>query len=130
VLEGASSWDETIRSAAEGDQDAYHSLLEAPAELDRRLEECFESRDGTGRLRELVVELIWQRKHPRAPELLAHALADPSDEVRKQALDGLVSIGGAECRAIVARAAEACDPRDEWRGWLVEAGEQIDELGL
>lgn len=129
MLEGVAPWAETLERAAAGDQDAYHSLLEAPPELDRRLEELSECQGRSTRERELVVELIWRRGSPRAPQVLARALADPTDAIRKQALDGLVSIGGDECRGIVARAAEACRAGDEWREWLVEAGEQIDETG-
>jgi hypothetical protein len=117
---------ESLRRAADGDESAYHALLEAPPHLDALLESTLAS-DAPSALRRLLVELTWQRRHPNACRLLARALEDDSPEVWKEALDGLVTIGGPESREILTRRALRSDLDTERREWIREAIEQLGE---
>src|SRR6476619_3563897 len=47
-------------------------------------------------IRSILIEVIWQLRSPASIEILAEALMDPSPEVWRQALDGLVTLASPE----------------------------------
>jgi HEAT repeat protein len=76
-----------------------------------------------------LVEVIWQHRDARSIEFLGQALSDPEPEVWKQALDGLVAIGGEQATVWLKTAQERL-ARGEIRNglsaeWISEALEQL-----
>ncbi len=79
-------------------------------------------------VRATLVEVIWQTRSPEVITFLAQALEDPDPAVWKEALDGLVSIGGPQSIAVnqCARANSSTNAaKYELLGWLDEALEQL-----
>lgn len=73
--------------------DAYHSLIEADNAVIPFLIEAFRTeQDPT--VRSDLVEVIWQHRLPETIEFLSEALDDLASKVWKNALDGLVCLGG------------------------------------
>jgi HEAT repeat protein len=106
---------------------AYHSLVELGpqvlAVLEKRLAT---SRDGT--FRAALVELAGQLHSEEALPLFEAALRDPSPEVWKAALDGLVALASPAALLLLEEAAEREPPGRtdvaEWEAWLREARQQ------
>ena len=81
-------------------QDAWHSLRECgPAALPH-LHRAFRCSTNTT-MRSVLVELARQTRSSQALPFLAEALADGEPGVWKQALDGLVTLGGEPARCIL-----------------------------
>jgi HEAT repeat protein len=82
--------------------------------------------------RTLIVEAIWQLRDECAVPVLLEALTDPHSGVWKEALDGLVTLGGAEATAGLETASSivAGLPDMQLRlEWCQEALDQIRERG-
>lgn len=87
-------------------------------------------REPDAERRESVIHCLWQyRDHAALPTLRA-ALRDPDDRVWKEALDGLVTLGGTAAQRTLQeeRAAlpEGINARER-QEWIDEAIEQIRE---
>src|SRR5262249_48557544 len=87
-------------------------------------------REPSARRRELLIHCLWQYGDRVALPTLAAALQDAEDGVWKEALDGLVTLGGDEATRVLhaARAALGEGGRARMkREWIDEAIEQIGE---
>jgi len=74
-------------------KDAFFPLLEANhAIVPVLIEACRAEPDPD--VRAELVEIIWQHRLPETVEFLSEALVDDAPEVWKNALDGLVALGG------------------------------------
>jgi HEAT repeat protein len=106
---------------------AYHSLVELGPrvlpELEKRLAT---SRDRT--LRAALVELAGQFHSEDSLPLFEAALRDPSPEVWKAALDGLVALASPASLLLLEEAAARRPPGrtafPEWEAWVREALQQ------
>jgi hypothetical protein len=79
-------------------------------------------------IRALLVHAVWQHRLTETIGFLAVALGDPHDETRKQALDGLVTLASpASRKALVDELARTAASNPDYRNWIEEAIEQIDE---
>lgn len=117
------------RMRAEDSDDAFHGLLELGSEaVPLLIAEA--AKPEAKSIRARLVEVIWQYRDRRSIDFLGQALSDPKPEVWKQALDGLVAIGGREAAAWVKKTQERLARAEVRNGlsaeWLSEALEQID----
>lgn len=105
------------------EQDAFFALIEGDPAAVPLLIEAF-ARDENRGIRARIVECVWQRRLPETVGFLAEALKDAEPAVWKQALDGLVTIGGSEViRALEAARTELPAGRREW------VDEALEQLG-
>jgi HEAT repeat protein len=77
-----------------------------------------------------LIRVIWQIRDMAALPTLAVALSDPSSKVWKEALDGIVTLGGNQARAILieARATVAIRSAETDKlAWIDEALTQVIE---
>ena len=82
-----------VEALCREDDKAFHTLIEAlPAILPLLVERFHQEKDGESRAR--IVEVIWQHRQPASIGVLSTALEDAHPAVWKQALDGLVAVGG------------------------------------
>jgi HEAT repeat protein len=106
---------------------SYHSLIELGAQilpdLTRRLDEA---RDVA--FRAALVELARQLRSADALPLFEAALQDPSPEVWKQALDGLVALASPASILLLEDASRREPPgktsATDWASWVGEALQQ------
>jgi len=106
---------------------AYHSLAElGPQVLPELQTQLAASRDT--RFRAALVELARQLHSGDALPLFEAALRDPSPEVWKAALDGLVDLASPASLILLEEAAEREPPGrtgfSEWEAWVREALQQ------
>lgn len=106
---------------------AYHSLVElGPRVLPELEKHLATSRDRT--FRAALVELARQMHSEDALPLFEAALRDPSPDVWKAALDGLVDLASAASLVLLQEAAEGEPPGrtgfPEWEAWVREALQQ------
>jgi hypothetical protein len=84
-------------------------------------------------IRAMLVEVIWQYRSPEAIDFLGEALSDPDPRVWKQALDGMVAIGGPAAirwiRTTAERVASGAIRNGLSADWLSEALEQVGTAG-
>ena len=104
----------------QGNENAFFTLIESPHHVVPMLIEEFQCQQEGG-FRARIVEVIWRHRLPSTIPFLAAALSDSHPEVWKQAIDGLIAIGGAEARSALHgfRAQLAND--DERTAWIDEA---------
>jgi HEAT repeat protein len=77
-------------------------------------------------LRALIVEVVWQIRSHASLEFLGEALQDPSPEVWRQALDGLVTLATPESLRILEGARDSGRGGDEdFRAWVDGAIEDV-----
>ena len=127
------------------DADLRRTVTELLAELDgprtesalcalRNLPEALPSvaeayaHESDGRRRELLIHCLWQFRDLAALPTLSAALRDPDDRVRKEALDGIVTLGGDAALRVLEEARDArAKARIEKskRAWIDEAIRQI-----
>jgi hypothetical protein len=113
-----------VSALCDGDENAYHTLIEANDDIVPALIEQFASA-GNGERRAKIVEVIWQHRHPTTVSFLASTLSDPHPDVWKQALDGLVTIGGTQSLNALNDHLDRI-PQDDGRfAWIIEAIDQI-----
>jgi HEAT repeat protein len=118
------SIDHFIEGLRSGEEKAFHALIEAPHAVLGTLIARFHA-EGDPDLRASIVEVVWQHRQSNSVPFLAQALADSCEEVWKQALDGLVTIGGPSAVEAVSAFKSACDPGDPQAEWLAEALGQL-----
>ncbi len=86
---------ELLKDACGGSEDAFHSLLEHPDEIEPILESAFAT-ESSPRERAAIVEVMWQRRNPASVHALERALGDSDEVVWKEALNGLVTLASEE----------------------------------
>src|SRR5262245_33710327 len=106
---------------------AFHSLVELGPQILPELEsQLTESRNP--RFRAALVELARYLHAEDALPLFDFALRDPSPEVWKAALDGLVDLGSEASLRLLQDAAEREPPGstadEDWQAWIGEALQQ------
>ena len=117
-----SHWiEERILASAEGDDDVFHSLVEAPSSVLDLLRSNWSQRVDA-RARGLLIEVIWQQRDPADIPLLLAALEDVEDIVWKQALDGLVTLSA---KAELGRVLSGLPEQDPRISSIQEAIEQL-----
>lgn len=79
------------------------------------------------RRRQMVVHILWQFRDLAALPTLAVALSDPDDRVWKEALDGIVTLGGPSALRVLLEARAALSEAQVRRGWIDEAIDQVQE---
>jgi HEAT repeat protein len=82
------------------DENAFFALIEAPDSVKPFLVTAFRSEPDAAR-RMSILKILWQLRDPTTIPVLAEGLRDPSPRVWKEALDGLVALGGPECIAAI-----------------------------
>jgi len=106
---------------------AFHSLVEMGPRILPELEDQFET-SRNPRFRAALVELARYLHAEEALPLFDSALRDPSPEVWKAALDGLVDLASPASLRLLQEAAEREPPGStadaDWKTWLVEALQQ------
>jgi HEAT repeat protein len=104
-------------------EDALHSLAEADLRVLRALMAAVAKPENHA-IRHQIVHCIWQQRNPASLAFLSQLLRDPDENVWKEALDGLVAIGGSTSRDLLTSAKESiADPTR--REWIEEAVGQI-----
>jgi hypothetical protein len=110
-------------------ENACHCLVECDHAIVPILISAFEGESDPER-QAMLVNVVWQHRNSDALEFLARAVAEPQDQVWKEALDGLVAIGGPRARELLekegARLRSLAQVPEERLAWLQEA---IDQLG-
>ncbi len=84
--------------------------------------------ESTPSRRARLVRAIWQFRDMAALSTLAMALNDSASEVWKDALDGIVTLGGRQALAVLTRARTAlaaCPAETERLAWIDEAAAQV-----
>ncbi len=94
------SIDHYVEGLRSGEESAFHALIEAPHAVLGALIARFHV-EADPDLRASIVEVVWQHRQSDSLPFLAQALADSSEQVWKQALDGLVTSGGPSAVTIV-----------------------------
>lgn len=106
----------------------FFGLLELPAALPSVIDEANDPANRS--IRSHLIRVIWQYRRPEAIGFLGGALADPDPDVWKEALDGLVTIGGPESvrciAAVLGRVQDGTLENSLSKEWLQEALEQIN----
>jgi len=126
----ASQIAEYLQRFQKGDREgAFFRLLEMEHEILPMLVAAFRS-ERDSRVREFLVEVIWQPRQPSAIPFLGEALRDAEPEVWKQALDGLVTLASPAALDVLRSAKTRQFARqregDEFHRWLDEAIEQVE----
>jgi hypothetical protein len=108
-----------------GDRDgAFFSLLEMEHGILPQLMEVFRH-ELDGRVREFLVEVIWQHRQPSVIPFLGEALHDSEPLVWRQALDGLVTMASPASLETL-RNVRPRQQIGELRLWLDEAIYQVE----
>jgi hypothetical protein len=113
-----------LNALADDDEDSYHTLLEAPSDIVPLLIERFVVLTD-GRQRARVVNVIWQYRLKSTLPFFVSALGDTHPDVWKEALDGIVTIGGDDAITYLRdwRPRSASDAVKQ--SWINEAIEQL-----
>jgi hypothetical protein len=110
------------------DEDAWFALVEAPQAIMPFLISAFCSESDAAK-RSTILNVIWQHRVPSTIPLFGEALQDSSPLVWKEALDGLVALGGPQCIATVdaayGRTFDQAAEQIYYREFLDEAREQL-----
>jgi HEAT repeat protein len=106
---------------------AYHSLVELGPQVLPELEKALAT-SRVARFRAALVELAGQLHSEDVLPLFDAALRDPSPEVWKAALDGLVALSSPASLLLLEQAAQREPPgrteAPEWEAWVREALQQ------
>ena len=105
-------------------ESAFHSLIEAPREALPLLVEAYHQESCSSK-QAAVVEVVCQFRDANTIPFLAAALHDGSDEIWKQALDGLVTMGGDPALEALRNEKNSLSATCEKAGGIDEAIEQI-----
>lgn len=120
----ASDVSQLVNALCDGDENAFHTLLEADKSiLPVLIRQFTDHANGADRSR--IIEVIWQHRDKATIPFLASALNDPHSDVWKQALDGLVTIGGIESHNALVSFCSDIAVDNERRMWAEEAIGQI-----
>lgn len=116
-----------IRALRGGDREnAYHRLIELGPGVIPLLATSFRSETDVS-IRSSLVKIAWNVNSPNAIPLLEEALNTSEPDVWKEALDGLVSLGGGTALDVVRRAGVQAGGHGNKRKWLDEATRHISE---
>jgi HEAT repeat protein len=97
---------------------AFDSLMNLGEPAIPRLVEAYRA-EAEPALRALIVEVVWQLRSHASIDFLGEALQDPSPEVWRQALDGLVTLATPQSLRILEGARETGKPGDEdFQAWI------------
>ena len=110
-------------------EDALCSLTSLPSEALRFVAEAYH-RETDGRRRQFLIEALWQLRDAAGLPTLAAALKDPDDRVWKEALDGVVTLGGLAGLRVLEEAHDdvpASRAPSTQREWIDEAIAQVRE---
>jgi hypothetical protein len=116
-----------IESCRQG-QDRYgarEALIETDHAILPELIETFRAESDTD-VREFLVEIIWQHRQPSIISFLGETLGDSEPRVWQQAIDGLVALASPAALEVLRKARVVAT--GEFRSWLDEAIEQVEEL--
>jgi hypothetical protein len=122
---------EYLQRLRKGDRDgAFFGLLEMEHGILPELMAAFRS-ERDSRVREFLVEIIWQHRQASTIPFLKEALHDGATAVWKQALDGLVALASSAALEVLrdARTTRQFPTQreaEEFRRWLDEAIEQLE----
>jgi len=109
-------------------EEAFFGLIEADPAVLPILVESFVKVENRG-IRADLVRCIWQQRRPDALGFLAEVLHDPEPAVWKEALDGLVCLGGDQVIKALQTARTTIAAVKSGRGikveWVDEALEQL-----
>ena len=102
----------------------FFGLIEAGPDAVSLMIAAFDEPENRA-VRANIVRCVWEYRLPEALGFLAAALHDPEPQVWKEALDGIVALGGSEA----ARTLEAARTRVSaaQAEWIEEALEQLRE---
>ncbi len=113
-----------VESLCCGDESAFHTLIEGDKAIIPLLIQQFTRRtQGVDRAR--IIEVIWQFRDEATIPFLASALRDPYADVWKNALDGLVAIGGIESQDVLSDFRAEISTGTERAEWTDEALGQV-----
>ncbi|HMO16101.1 MAG TPA: HEAT repeat domain-containing protein [Pirellulaceae bacterium] len=114
-----------VSALRDGGENAYHTLIESHDAIVPQLIEHYTNAND-GELRARIVEVIWQHRVPTTVSFLASALNDEHPEVWKQAIDGLVTIGGDHSVGALKTLLGQIKYDDARSPWIAEAIDQIE----
>jgi HEAT repeat protein len=103
---------------------AFHSFIDLDCTVIPKLIEKFQS-ESSSEVRAELVRIIWYFRSPDSTPFLGTALKDPSPDVWKSAIDGLVSIGTPAALAELQKSLTIKSRGDEFTRWIEEAITQI-----
>jgi HEAT repeat protein len=104
---------------------AFEALIGLGEPAIPRLLEAYRA-EADPALRALIVEVVWQIRSYASRDFLGEALQDPSAEVWRQALDGLVTLATPESLQILEEARDSVRGADEdFRAWVEGAIEDV-----
>lgn len=109
-------------------EDAFCALRDVPEALPLVAEAFEHERDGARR--ESLIHCLWQFRDMKALPTLSAALHDADDRVWKEALDGIVTLGGDVALRVLEEARDSAgkDPTGKVkREWIEEAIRQVQE---
>ena len=113
-----------VQSLCDGNDDAFHVLIEADKAIIPLLVQHFTTRASCAD-RARIIEVVWQHRDKETIPFLASALRDPNLDVWKSALDGLVAIGGIESHDALVEFRSELSADSERASWADEAIGQI-----
>jgi HEAT repeat protein len=105
-------------------ESAYHALIEADDMIVPYLIERYHTEQNE-ETRAALVEIIWQHRLPETIGFLVTVLDDKNPAMWKNALDGLVAIGGQPAIDAILLAQQRLQSDRQRLEWLNEALEQI-----
>ena len=95
-------------------ENAYHRLIEIGGSATTLLAEAFRNEREPG-LRRLLLRILWQTRSNDVVPLLMEGLEDEEPNVWKEAIDGLVALGGPHAlEALRAARPRSTSPKAEW----------------
>jgi hypothetical protein len=107
---------------------AFHSLIQAPRKAVPVLVRRYHTEARTA-VQAAIVEVVSHFRDPTTVPFLATALRSESERVWKQALDGLVTVGGGPALEAL-RSERRCAPAPSVKvEWIDEAIEQVQQSG-
>lgn len=106
------------------EEDSFFALIEAGEGILPRLETQFHQETRPAH-RAALIEIIWYYRNTKSLAILAEALADASEPVWQEALNGLVTIGGEGAQELLRAALPAADKNKQ--EWINEAIAQVRE---
>lgn len=114
-----------VEPLCDGNDTAFHTLIQADKTIIPLLAQQFVTRVcGADRAR--IIEVIWQHRDTATIRFLASALNDEYPEVWKQAIDGLVTIGGDHSLDTLKAFLDQLNTDDARSPWIAEAIDQIE----
>ena len=112
--------------------DARHSLIEADDVIVPILIDAFRDEQDPA-IRSQLTVIVWQHRLPETTKFLSEALDDPAPEVWKNALDGLVALGGQSATQVLQAARQRSSGGNREKRvqakWIDEAIQQVEEKG-